>query len=66
MHLADIVKLSIAEPARSAPASSCSLKKVSLQTVPPDTTWHVFHVARRLDFLVRMSDVVTPPTRRAR
>jgi hypothetical protein len=59
----DIVKLSIAEPASLGPGKLMFiLKMVSLQNVPPDTTWPiVFHVdAPAGDFWVRMSDVVTP------
>src|SRR5467141_2838543 len=59
----DIVKLSIAEPASLGPGKLMFiLKMVSLQNVPPDTTWPiVFHVDTPPgDFWVRMSDVVTP------
>ena len=62
----DIVQLSIAEPASLGPGKMMFiLKMVSLQNVPPDTTWPiVFHVDALPgplgDFWVRMSDVVTP------
>jgi hypothetical protein len=62
----DIVKLSIAEPASinapSNPKIMFILKMVSLQNVPPDTTWPiVFHVdAPAGDFWVRMSNAVSP------
>ncbi len=59
----DIVKLSIAEPASLGPGKIMFiLKMVSLQSVPPDTTWPiVFHVdAPAGDFWVRMSNAVSP------
>jgi hypothetical protein len=59
----DAVQLSIAEPASLGPGKLMFvLQMVSLQNVPPDTTWPiVFHVdAPAGDFWVRMSDVVTP------
>jgi hypothetical protein len=62
----DAVQLSIAEPASLGPGKLMFvLQMVSLQNVPPDTTWPiVFHVdalpGQPGDFWVRMSDVVTP------
>src|SRR3989449_697695 len=59
----DIVKLSIAEPASLGLGKIMFiLKMVSLQSVPPDTTWPiVFHVdAPAGDFWVRMSNAASP------
>jgi hypothetical protein len=56
----DIVKLSIAEPATLGSGKIMFiLKMVSLQNVPPDTTWPIVFHAPAGDFWVRMSDVVT-------
>ncbi len=57
----DIVKLSIAEPASLGPGKLMfNLKMVSLQNVPPDTTWPIVFHAPAGDFWVRMTDVVHP------
>ena len=60
----DIVQLSIAEPASinapSNPKIMFVLKMVSLQNVPPDTTWPIVFHAPAGDFWVRMTDVVHP------
>jgi len=57
----DIVKLSIAEPASLGPGKIMFiLKMVSLQNVPPDTTWPIIFHAPAGDFWVRMTDVVHP------
>jgi hypothetical protein len=56
----DIVKLSIAEPASLGPGKLMFiLKMVSLQDVPPDTTWPILFHAPAGDFWVRMSNVPT-------
>jgi Bacterial Ig domain len=60
----DIVQLSIAQPTSLGPGKIMFiLKMVSLQNVPPDTTWPIlFHSPGGVggDFWVRMSNVVTP------
>lgn len=57
----DIVKLSIAEPASLGPGKLMFiLKMVSLQNVPPNTTWPILFHAPAGDFWVRMSNVTTP------
>lgn len=57
----DIVKLSIAEPGSLGPGKLMFiLKMVSLQNVPPNTTWPILFHASAGDFWVRMSNVVTP------
>ncbi len=57
----DIVKLSIAEPASLGSGKIMFiLKMVSLQNVPPDTTWPIIFHAPAGDFWVRMTDVVHP------
>jgi len=57
----DIVKLSIAEPATLGPGKIMFiLKMVSLQNVPPDTTWPIVFHAPAGDFWVRMSNAVIP------
>ena len=57
----DIVKLSIAEPASLGPGKLMFiLKMVSLQNVPPNTTWPILFHAAAGDFWVRMSNVTTP------